>query len=498
MFEILLKAGNFLLLLVLFLPLFIISVVFITPVLCVLLLYRLVVWLMVRIFRRDLHSFITGLNANFTSDYPERANYNIIVGVVVAGTISSERTRQLFQERVLYLRNEKGQLVYQRLQQSWTYFMGYAFWRNDPLFELSNHIRDYDYAGDLSLPEKCTEQVLTQVWSKLATAPWKSLQSPWEVLTVPEYYPSGKTERHTLIIFRVNHIHCDAYSIVTLFRHLYNTPMEMPKPTHNQKERTVVSIWERLKLVLAIPYNMAEFFRSVTRGRVIGGLTSRENTHCSISSKIHVDDIKSIKNAHNVGYSTVVYSAVLGAVAQGLKNAGRDPQAKLDLAYVLLLPNHPGGWSCHTTVGVADMPCYSKSAKERLHETQRILMNSLSSSRPASVIYFARIISLIPTRIIRKISKFIKTFGPSCIITNFPPTLSKEYVDGLEMVDVFVALSVHESIGLVVSSVGVSGEQRFAFFLDKSIFGDDTSALKIAELFEQELETLRALNDTEV
>ncbi|CAG7720116.1 unnamed protein product [Allacma fusca] len=407
---------------------------------------------------------------------------------VVRGEISSDRIRQLFDERVITLTDTKGKLVYQRLQQSWTHFLGYAFWRNDTQFTLVTHIRDYDYEGDLSLPNPCNKEELQKVWPKLAEAPWKTDQSPWEVLIVPNYSKSGKTEPHTLIIFRVDHIHCDVYSLIGLFRILFQSPFKTPKPSRNNR---VLSTWERLRVILTLPYEMAEVFQLLFKGRRIGGRTSERNMFCSISSNVSVEVIKSIKKMHDVEFATVINSAIQGAVDRALKNAGKESPSKLDLAYVLPLSNHPGGWHLHATMVVAELPCNADTSTERLYQTQSILKKFDQALVPISSVYFGRLFSLVPSRIIRAYFLFVMKFGPSFGMSNFPTTLSKEYVDGLEVVDVFTALTSSESLGMVISSWGVNGQQRFNFFLDKSIFGQEESAEKIAAFFEEELEALQ-------
>ncbi|CAG7673003.1 unnamed protein product, partial [Allacma fusca] len=98
--------------------------------------------------------------------------------MVVDGPLSTDRCREIAQQKILNLRNDRGQQVYKRLGQGWVNFWGYACWKTHSNFEMSNHVKDYNYSGALKLPVPCTEKDYERVLAKLLEEPWKADQSP--------------------------------------------------------------------------------------------------------------------------------------------------------------------------------------------------------------------------------------------------------------------------------------------------------------------------------
>ncbi|CAG7816278.1 unnamed protein product, partial [Allacma fusca] len=138
--------------------------------------------LLARIFRPDLKFFVFGMNSALTTEDPPENFFNLVNIAVLDGRITCEDFRSKFNVRVLKLKDSRNNLVYQRLQETFTGFMGYTFWRDlGPSFDLQDHVRDYDYQGELALPSPCSEEDLLRINGPLLTVPWKEDQSPWEL-----------------------------------------------------------------------------------------------------------------------------------------------------------------------------------------------------------------------------------------------------------------------------------------------------------------------------
>ncbi|CAG7823822.1 unnamed protein product [Allacma fusca] len=454
------------------------------------LLYRLIVWIFVRTFRRDLLSFVSGVAGIYLDPNPNKSIANFLVGLVLPGDISSERISQLFKERVLNLKDSNGNFVYQRLQQSVARFMGYAFWKNDPNFLVSNHVRDYDYQGDLRLSQTPDEHEIQRIWLSLAGAPWKTKQSPWEYLVVRNYCHEGSTTPHTFIIFRVDHVFCDYYSLIGLFRVAFCSPFTTTKLSGNKSGLS----WKQLKSVLTLPYDISvKMCTNENKKRALGERQGSNNLCYNYSSIIHVDDIKRIRKNHGVAYNAVILSAINGAIARALSDAGTTPPESINLGYVLPLPDHPGGFNCHVTQSTMELPCGADSPKNRLRQTHDILVEGAGSFLPLILAYFLRLLALAPVPITSTLERRIlvpSKFLPSYFLTNMPITTHKDYVEGLEIVDVFHGISVTYGMGLFISSLGSNNKQRFFFNMDKSVFGEEASALKFSTYFEEELKAM--------
>ena len=110
-----------------------------------------------------------------------------------------------------YSREEEweGELMYEELEQSWTRFLGYAFFKNEKNFDLSNHIGVYDRAGDSNLTSPCTEKELMRIVAGLSSKPWRRDVSPWELLLVPNYAEEGSSTAKTVFILRIHHAMAD-------------------------------------------------------------------------------------------------------------------------------------------------------------------------------------------------------------------------------------------------------------------------------------------------
>ncbi|CAG7825197.1 unnamed protein product, partial [Allacma fusca] len=196
---------------------------------------------------------------------------------------------------------------------------------------------------------------------------------------------------------------------------------------------------------------------------------------------------------HGVAYNAVILSAINGAIARALSDAGVTPPESIKLGYVLPLSNHPGGFNVHVTQSTMELPCYADSPKERLRRTHDIIVEDAGSLLPLILAFFVRLMSLAPLPITSTLQDKIlvpSKYLPSYFLTNMPITTTREDVDGLEIVDLFHGISVTYGIGLFISSLGVNEKKRVFFNMDKSVFGNEASARKFPKYFEEELKSL--------
>ncbi|CAG7821771.1 unnamed protein product [Allacma fusca] len=101
------------------------------PIYSSFLIYRAIVILIWKLKRPDLDSIVSGYGTIFTSRKPGLASSDIVLCLVADGEISATRIREMFQDRVTHLRDSTGELIFRRLFQNFTTFLGYLFWKCD-------------------------------------------------------------------------------------------------------------------------------------------------------------------------------------------------------------------------------------------------------------------------------------------------------------------------------------------------------------------------------
>ncbi|CAG7819678.1 unnamed protein product [Allacma fusca] len=237
---------------------------------------------------------------------------------------------------VLSQRRSNGQLLYKKLKQTWTNYCGYTFWKTDGNFKLENHVRDYDYEGDLRLPIHCTKEDARGVMSGLLGAPWVKGRSPWEAFFFPvsEDYENTRT----LFMLRIHHALGDGYSIEGLLKTLAQTELGMPKPkAFFGKKIGFLS-------VLRVPYDFA--------GLIMDSWDFQNNWHFSTNGKprdVHISIFKSLpvslikqaKNKLKVSYAAVLYSVVGGGIQRIFEDANLPVPDFLTTHFPIPRANHP-------------------------------------------------------------------------------------------------------------------------------------------------------------
>ncbi|CAG7722871.1 unnamed protein product, partial [Allacma fusca] len=317
-----------------------------TPILLAAFVYRALVALLWKSLRPNLDSFVSEFDLSLLANIPDKAFSNFIMCFVVSGNISENRIREMFQERVINLKDSKGNLIYKKLTQYWTTFLGFAFWKTDKSFTISNHVRKYDYE-DATLPTPCDENSLKEVIAQLLMLPWKRNTSNWEVLLVSEYRRKLKPENdehYSLVLFRFDHALLDGISAVGLFRILFQSPFLIPNASRNGKGQ---SFWDKIKFMFLFPYEATKPLPVLLRGRYLSKLNPTKLCAYDSSESISVGTIKKIKQKHGIDYESVLHSAVNGGICQILELLMKTPPKYIDMASTLAMPDHPGGANNH-------------------------------------------------------------------------------------------------------------------------------------------------------
>ncbi|CAG7722705.1 unnamed protein product [Allacma fusca] len=459
------------------------------PILLGVFLYREFVTALAKYLRPDLDSFVTGIDLSLLSNSPDKAVSNLLVSFVVKGNVSENRIQAMAQERVLTLKDSEGNLVYKKLSQFWTPFLGFAFWKTDKSFSLSNHVRKYDYE-DVILPKPGDETSLKEVMAQLLTLPWRPNRSHWEVFLVSEYnweLGSDTRDQYSLVIVRVDHSILDAMSGIGILGVGFQSPFATPRARRNAKQ---ISLWDKYKLVYLFPYALAKQLPVVLHGRFLNKLDPTSPYVYDASERIPVSTIKKIKDKHEVDYGSVIHSAINGGICQTVETLQKVPPKYIDMVATLPMPDHPGGTSNHLRTFLTELPLKSISSIDRLMVTNDIVRKCGANWSSMASINFIKLLGIFPLSITSRMFSSITKSGPSYSISIIPVTSSMEFIDNAEIVDVYANFAVSTSIGMNICVWGINNQQRVNFCYTPNLFGSEIPKGTLSKYMAQELKEL--------
>ncbi|CAG7733919.1 unnamed protein product [Allacma fusca] len=417
------------------------------PIALVIYLYRLFVIIICQILRPELGSIVTGVDALFINPDNQKSSSIILTCFVVNNIVSEHRVREIFEQRVLRLKDLNGNLVYKRLCQYWVNVLGYSFWKTDDNFDLRNHVRKYDY-NNCNLPIPTDEPALKLVLPKLVDLPWGRNKSHWEILIVDSYklnYLSSETtsKKGSLIIFRFDHFLCDFSSIIGIFRTLFQSKFNTPALGRNDR---ALSFLQRTRLALTFPYEVFKQSPFNKKRKCICSRKARSNLIYDVSDNIPVSAIKSIKDTNDVDFASVIQSAVNASVCRCLQHNGKTPNT-IDILSAFPVSKHPGGLCNYATTILEDFPLQFESSERRLHETSEVLKSISKNRGPITTFYLLQVLAFLPSTVINKLVSSTYKLRPSFFISIVPTTSSTEYFDGGEILDAFF-------VGTVIGNTG--------------------------------------------
>ena len=316
--------------------------------------YRLLVFALAKLFRPDLVGFVKG-SGDITFLYGTETipTANVCVILTVDGSITSENLRKRFRDNVMNVLQSDGTPLYAKLQQTVTRFMNYGFYRWEENFDLNDHVRDYDYMGDLALPLNCvTENDLENVIGKLISLPYSSMKSHWEYLVVHNFQPHGDGDMKTALILRISHAIADGYSIQDLLLRLCDKHGAL-KRYENIKTRE--SVWIKYGRMLILPFKMiwdageqaANLMIDKCDWKIQRLGDGKDQTMSVFTSPIPIERIKAIKNVHRVSYASVLLTALSSSIHRIMTEAGQNVPNKMYCILPAPRPNHPGGLINH-------------------------------------------------------------------------------------------------------------------------------------------------------
>ncbi|CAG7784756.1 unnamed protein product [Allacma fusca] len=454
-------------------------------------LVRVVVQLLARIFRPDLKNILTALHATFAMGHSkDKALESVVITMILEGKLSLQEMREGAQKRIFDFAKDKN-YKFPLLHHTWTFFCGYAFWIEEDDFDIKNHIRDYDYEGELCIPSPCSEKEMRSVLAELFQMPYNRSRSPWEFLRVSNVNYNGK--ECTGIFLRMDHALGDGYSILEFLRTISGSNFSVPKFKMSEKKSTVL---EKLGFLFKVPFDIAVNIKPALRTRGLPQLRPSligEEIVC-ISSVVNVETVNKIKNHFQVSYAAVLYAVVCGAIERAMTRSNQNVPDGLLGGVVVPVPNHPGGMCNHVTTAAAKWPIRRTSQSKRLLEIQQDLITLFRSTTIMAYFRANCRAGFAPTNLGRLVplggGLIGRLFGFGVVITNFPTTRGPDYFDGHEYLDCTVGLPTVLPCGIFVSIWGLNNQQRFNFNVRRNLFASDEICRNLGKYAMEELQEL--------
>ncbi|CAL8085287.1 unnamed protein product [Orchesella dallaii] len=202
------------------------------------------------VFARHFHAKslgnpITSLGTCFASEFPPSNQKNsprstVVATFVIEGEVPMESVETLIKRRWFESETE-GEVInlkcrYPELQQYVESWMGFLFWKQDPEFQLQNHLKTHHLHSDTEMEEHYCSFI-----EDLINKTFVPKRSPWEIYIVPNYQNELyeiQNEVNTLLAIRFHHSLADGFSIFhAVIEHLLGTPLPLPKlfnPSYKQ------------------------------------------------------------------------------------------------------------------------------------------------------------------------------------------------------------------------------------------------------------------------
>ena len=263
----------------------------------------------------------------------------------VEGILNIEDFRTHFQEKILEGKNLNGELKHPELQQYIFPWMGFYFWKWDPNFDLTNHIREYE--GPIQY-DFLNDRVITDIAAELVFKPFVREQSPWEILLFPncrlENDERPGVPKSTFII-RIHHGVADGYSIAKLLVTDIGGEERLNTAQPNYLRKSIGrKVIDMITFVFRAPY---EFTSVLVKGmdplspfHLPQSKLSRRN-NAATSPKIPLSYIKEIRDINKASFAGIIMAAFAGALRSLMMERGVRVPEYISLVAPMPVIGHP-------------------------------------------------------------------------------------------------------------------------------------------------------------
>jgi len=242
---------------------------------------------------------------------------NYAISLKIEGELDVSKLKTIISANILGRKLRNGKLQYQELQQDFTMFLGYLFYKNVDNFNLDNHVWEYK-----SEKKWINEMKLLEITQELVNKNWIKGQSLWEVVLVPnvineDQQGTDKPQTYSTLILRLHHSLADGISCLGILKSLINQKdMKFIIPFENPPK---TNLFMQLKSLILFPFQfanaIAEFQTlNVPKSSFLAPYDPANEFYMFHTRKFPFQNLKAIKDQFNVGLQSVVYSCITKAL----------------------------------------------------------------------------------------------------------------------------------------------------------------------------------------
>ncbi|CAL8093985.1 unnamed protein product [Orchesella dallaii] len=445
----------------------------------------LLLWLPVYIFRLvaistgklrpSLGKILTPMDLiTFENFHPDKApKGSLVATALLEEDITVESVQRLFKDS-LSQSSSNFQLLQPKLQQYQSYWLGFAFWKNDPDFQIQNHVVEY------SNPVNNLGSV-AEVHEHLLNKTFVPKRSPWELLVLRNcnFYQTSSAQRsctpmhncnpevvgdpnnnnrqgQTLLALRIHHTLGDGISVLKLFvQGLGKKTLVKATP-----KLTTRSVKDNLVLLSTLPFSIGEeclkfwyhtLYYCRSHLRLLRAMDSkRARKVVAITELMSMSEVKSIAKESGVTFSAVILTIITCSLRKLIiRKEGKGQEIVLPTGYILPVDGHPNELANHWAFTYTFLRLSEMGYRERLINCNEIFINLKTSAKA----YFLRYGTFLVGTIFHALSKYsMKNRICSTIITNIAGDEEGFSVQGKKCVDFSLTTGGNEYVGKCVET----------------------------------------------
>lgn len=314
-------------------------------------LFRLLIIKIAKTVRPDLISIVSPQGNLFSAElFSSKApRCSLVIPIVLEGRFPESEFYRRFSIMVNTKDKDTGKEVYPEYKQYVEIFFGFAFWKNDPHFDIKNHVKFYN-SGELENNEQISSQKLRDIVEMLLNKRFKPQKSPWELYVVNNYYNPKLSEakEQTVMIMRVHHTLADGFSVLySLIQGLVQVPLSsrsLPAPTHAKRDKWD-QLWFNVTFLLQLTHDIADYFVKGARKNPFNVPDHKKawNQVFGNMDPYLVERIKEIKDELGVTFTSVLLAAVAASLSRITKAKVANKEEIGDRAAFFIPLPVPGG-----------------------------------------------------------------------------------------------------------------------------------------------------------
>lgn len=422
-------------------------------------------------------------------------NLMMICGVLLLeGPVEYARFRRLIEERFL---------VFRRFRQRAVEAAGFAYWENDPQFDLDRHV------VHIALPGKAGKRELQTLASRLIAAPLDPARPMWQ------FHLVERCDGGSAIIARMHHCYADGIALVRVMLSMTDAkPDGPPAMPFEPRPRTRAAGDDSLVTALMQPFSgvmktaLAVGSTLVERGAGIwqdpGKAVELANQGSALTAEIAklammgqdsptrfkgapgvakraawaepipLAEVKAVGKALSASVNDVLLSSVAGALGAYLAAKGDDTEgvAIRALVPVNLRPIEKA-YKLGNQFGLVflDLPVGIANPIERLYAVRANMRALKGSYQPVLALGLLAAMGAGP-RALQEVLLTALARNATAVMTNVPGPGHPLYIAGAKIRSLMFWVPQSGDIGMGVSIISYAGEVQFGIVTDRSLVPD--------------------------